>query len=78
MLQKMIRRFDASDENAKELRGDLANIRQKVDAHAISIKHLELQMARLSSTVNPREAGTLPSNTVQNLKNDEHCMAVRT
>ena len=45
MLQNMMIRFDASDEHAKELRGDLANIRQKVDAHAISIKHLELQMS---------------------------------
>ena len=40
MLQKMIRRFDASDEHAKELRGDLVNIWQKVDAHAISIRTL--------------------------------------
>ena len=64
MLQKMMRRFTASDENAKELRGDITNIGQKVDAHAISIKHLELQMAQLSSIVNPRQPGTLPSNTV--------------
>ena len=45
MLQKMIRRCDASDDHAKELRDDLTNIGQKVDAHAISIKHLELQMS---------------------------------
>ena len=45
MLQKMMRRFDVIDEHAKELRGDLANIGQKVDAHAVSIKNLELQMA---------------------------------
>ena len=38
MLHKMIRRFDASDENIKELRSDLAGIGKKVDAHAISIK----------------------------------------
>ena len=44
MLQKMMRRFDASDENTKELRSYLASIGQKIDAHAISIKHLELQM----------------------------------
>ena len=41
MFHKMIRRFDASDENIKELRSDLAGIGQKVDPHAISIKHLE-------------------------------------
>ena len=37
-----MRRFDTSDENAKEIRGDLANILQKVDEYVISIKHFEL------------------------------------
>ena len=78
MLQKMMRSFDATDKHAKEFRGDLANIGQKVDAHAISINHLELQMSQLSSTVNPRQPGTLPRNIVQNLKNDGHCMEVTT
>ena len=54
MLQKIMMRFDASDEHAKELRGDLVNIGQKVDAHVISTKHLELQMSQLSFIVNPR------------------------
>ena len=42
MLHKIMRRFDASEENNKELRNDLAGIGQKVDTHAISIKQLEL------------------------------------
>ena len=54
MMQKMMRRFDASDEHTKELSNDLAGIRQKVDTHTISIKHLELQMTQLSSNVNKR------------------------
>ena len=74
----MTRRFDASIEHAKELRSNLDNIWQKMDAHAISIKHLELQMAQLSSTMNPRQPGTLPSNTLQHPKNDIHCMTVTT
>ena len=78
MLHKMMRRFDASDEHNKELRNDLAGIGQKVDTHAISIKQLELQLAQLSATVNTRQPGTLPSNTVQNSKNDRHCMAITT
>ena len=78
MLQKMMRRFDASDENTNELRSDLASIGQKVDAHAISTKHLDLQMAQLSSTMNPLQPGTLPRNTVQNPKNYGHSMAVTT
>ena len=76
MLHKMMRRFNARNENIKELRGDLASIWQKVDTHAILIKQIELQMAQLSATVNTRQPGTLPSNTVQNLKNDGHCMAI--
>ena len=62
MLQKMMRRFDNSAEHTKELRSDLASIGQKVDAHPISIKHLELQMAQLSSNVNPCQPVILPCN----------------
>ena len=78
MLEKMMMRFDASDEHAKDLRSDLANIGQKVDAHVVSVMHLKLQIAQLSTTVNPRQLGTLPSNTIQNPKNDGHCMAITT
>ena len=73
-----MRRFDASDEHIKGLRCDLEGIGQKVDTHAISIKQIELQMAQLSATVNARQPGTLPSNSVQNPKNDAHCMAITT
>ena len=60
------------------MRCDLASIGQKVDTHAILIKQIELQVAQLSATVNTRQPGTLPSNTVQNPKNDAHCMAITT
>ena len=78
MLRKMMKRFDASDEYNKELRNVLAGIGQKFDTHAISIKQIELQMAQLTAAVNTRQPGTLPSNTVQNLKNDVHCMTITT
>ena len=78
MLHKMMRRFDTSDEHIKELRCDLSSIGQNVDTHAISIKHIELQVAQLSATVNTRKPGTLPSNIVQNPKKDAHCMAITT
>uniref|UniRef100_M1DVL0 Integrase core domain containing protein n=1 Tax=Solanum tuberosum TaxID=4113 RepID=M1DVL0_SOLTU len=74
----MMRRFDATDENVKEMRNDLSGIGQKVDAHAVSIKHLKQQMTQLSTIVNPRQPGTLPSNTIQNPKIDRHCMAITT
>ena len=78
MLQKMMRRFDASDEHIKELRCYLERIGQKFDTHAILIKQIELQMAQLSAIVNTRQSGTLPNNTVQNSKNDAHYMAITT
>ena len=78
MLHKMMRRFDASDENIKEVRGNLASIGKKVDTHAFSIKQIKLQVAQLFATENTRQLGTLPSSTVQNPKNDAHCMAITT
>ncbi|XP_069147993.1 uncharacterized protein [Solanum lycopersicum] len=48
----------------------------KLDTHAISIKHIELQMAQLSATMNKRQPGTLRSNIVQNPKNDGNSMAI--
>ena len=76
MLHKMMRRFDANDEHIKELKIDLAGSRKKVDTRAISIKQIELQMVQISATVNTRQPGTLPRNTVQNPKNDKHCMEI--
>ena len=35
-------------------------------------------MAQLSATVNTRQPDTLPRNTIQNQKNDGHCMAITT
>ena len=78
MLHKMMRRFDTSDEHIKELRCDLDRIGQKVDANAILIKQIELHVAQLSAMVNTRQPSTLPSKTVQNPKNDAHCMAITT
>jgi len=40
MIQKMMKRFDATDENVKKMHNDLSGIGQKVDAHAVSISNL--------------------------------------
>ena len=60
------------------MRNELCSTGQKVDANAISMKHLEAQMNQLSTTVNPSQLGTLPSSTFHNQKNDGHCMKVTT
>ncbi|KAH0737555.1 hypothetical protein KY290_036260 [Solanum tuberosum] len=78
MMQKMMKRFDATDENVKEMRNNLFGIGQKFDAHAVSIKQLEQQFNQLSTNANPRQPGTLPRKTIHNSKNDGDCMAVTT
>ena len=68
MLHKMMRRLDASDEHIRDTRSDLAGIGQKVDTHAISIKQIELQMAKLSVSWNTRQPATIPIKTFHNKK----------
>ena len=46
----------------------LANISQKVYAHEVLIKNLELQIAQLPTTLNPRQPVNIPSNTIKNPK----------
>ncbi|XP_015162482.1 uncharacterized protein [Solanum tuberosum] len=78
MIEKMLKKFDTTDQNVKDLCTKLSKIGQKVDAHAVSIKQLEQQFSQLSAIVNTRQSGTLPSNTIQSPKNDRHCMAIMT
>ena len=41
-MQKMMRRFDATYDNVKDIRNDLSCIDQKVDAHVVSIMNVDL------------------------------------
>lgn len=41
-------------------------------------KHIEKQLGQMSASLNQRQKGILPSNTIQNPKNVSHCMAVTT
>lgn len=41
IMQKMMKRFNSTDENVKEMLNDLSKIGQKVNAHAVSIKQLK-------------------------------------
>ncbi|XP_015160938.1 uncharacterized protein [Solanum tuberosum] len=78
MMQKMLKKFDTTDQNVKEMHTKLSEIGQKVDAHAVSIKQLEQQFSQLSATMNTRKSSMLSNNTIQNPKNDGHCMAITT
>ena len=40
-MNKMMKRFDSTDDNVKEMRNDLLGIGQKVESHEVSIKQIE-------------------------------------
>lgn len=47
-------------------------------SHLISIEQLEYQMGQLSRTFYQQKSGTLPNDTIKNLRNDKSCMAINT
>lgn len=78
IFQEMMRRFEVTDKNVKEMKSDLFLIGKKMNAHVVSIKHLEFQMNQLFTTLNPHQPITLLINTIQNPKNDGRSMVVTT
>ena len=64
MMSKIMKKFDSNEDNLKEIRGDISSMNQKVESHATSIKLIEQQIGQISAYLNPRQKGTLPSNTV--------------
>ncbi|PHT48550.1 Translocase of chloroplast 34, chloroplastic [Capsicum baccatum] len=78
MMAKLLKGVEATNTGVTEVINDLSSMKQLVDSHSTLIKQLEQQLSQLSATFNQRKAGTLPSNTVQNPKNDGTCMAITT
>ncbi|PHT35853.1 hypothetical protein CQW23_23553 [Capsicum baccatum] len=78
MMAKLLKGVEATSAGVKEVIDDLSSMKQLVDSHSTSIKQIEQQLSQLSAAFNQRKAGTLPSDTVQNPKNDGSCMAITT
>lgn len=54
MMEKVLKKVENSDENIKEMCGDILGMSQKVDSHDITIKQLELQLGQVSIALNQR------------------------
>ncbi|PHT34449.1 hypothetical protein CQW23_26249 [Capsicum baccatum] len=78
MMAKLLKGVEATSAGVKEVIDDLSSMKQLVDSHSTSIKQIEQQLSQLSAAFNQRKAGTLPSDTVQNPRNDGSCMAITT
>ncbi|XP_059302268.1 uncharacterized protein LOC132054241 [Lycium ferocissimum] len=72
MLSRVLKKVESTDTFCKETRDEVKSMGQVVSSHSTSIKQLESQLGQISSILNQRQKGTLPSDTIANLANDEH------
>ncbi|OIT35642.1 hypothetical protein A4A49_55704, partial [Nicotiana attenuata] len=76
MLERVLQNQEKSDTSMR-------NMTEVVGSHTASIQKLEMQMRDLSKEQNPKEKGTLPSDTVANPRGSgsgptSHIMAITT
>ncbi|OIT04562.1 hypothetical protein A4A49_65243, partial [Nicotiana attenuata] len=74
MLERVLQNQEKSD-------ASMRNMTEVVGSHTASIQKLEMQMRDLSKEQNPKQKGTLPSDTVANHSGSgptSHIMAITT
>ncbi|OIT37738.1 hypothetical protein A4A49_65678, partial [Nicotiana attenuata] len=76
MLERVLQNHEKSDNSMR-------NMTELVGSHTASIQKLEMQMRDLSREQNPKQKGTLPSDTIANPKGGgsgptSHIMAITT
>ncbi|WMV40994.1 hypothetical protein MTR67_034379 [Solanum verrucosum] len=70
MLARILNKVKGSDKVLKEMKDDISSLNQTITSHSVSIKQLEIQMGQISTNLNPRPKGGLPSDTMVNPKNE--------
>ncbi|XP_059281184.1 uncharacterized protein LOC132034854 [Lycium ferocissimum] len=69
-IEDMLKKVESTDTFFKETRDEVKSMGQVVSSHSTSIKQLESQLGQISASLNQRQKGSLPSDTVTNPRND--------
>lgn len=77
-MVKFLKVVELKNDGVWEMKSDLLIMSQFVDSHSTQIEYTEQQINQLSTIFNKRKQRTLPSDTVQNPRNDGSSMVIKT
>ncbi|WMV58285.1 hypothetical protein MTR67_051670 [Solanum verrucosum] len=66
MLFRIYNKVEGVIKVLKDLKNEFSTLTQMVMSYLVSIKHLETQLGQIAAHLNPRQKGTLPSDTIPN------------
>ena len=67
---------EGTDKMLREMNCEFSQLNQIVTSHSDTIKQLETQLGQISAQLTARQKAGLPSDTMVNIKNDAHIMAI--
>lgn len=64
MIFKVLKKVESTNDNPKDILGDISGMNQKFESYAIVVKLIEQQLGQIFIYLNQRNKCTLPSNKV--------------
>ena len=72
MLSHILSKVERLEKILKGMKEDVSTLNQTVTSHLVATKKSETQMCHISSYLNPRQQGGLPSDTIANPKSETY------
>lgn len=78
MIPRILKGVEGSGKMLRKMKRNFLQLSKMVTSYLASIKQINNQLGQISSHLNTRKKGGLPSDTLENLNNDVHIMAIIT